>query len=337
MSKITNTIAILNSTVGLTAEQTLTNKTLTTPIITAPAITTGTIAETTITSASITTATHTNYFDQVSSATPATPASGRIRYFAKSRAGRVLPHIVGPSGIDTALQPALFGNSTFMWLPGTGTTLAINWGCSWTARNSGTSAAQAHPAITTTNAISSMTRATFGTGTTTTGSSGIQSSSPICWRGNATGLGGFFFFARFGVETHQAAMQYLVGLSALNAALTGQPSAQNNTVALVKDSADTGWFIATRDGTTTTKTTTGLAVTAGDVLDFMLYCPPNGSNITVRLINAVTGTVHVDDVIVSTNLPTDTSLLYAHAQCRSTSGTTAKLLAVNRLYVETDL
>lgn len=276
------------------------------------------------------------WFDSPATSIPAAPAAGDLRWFARDRAGRILPHIIGPSGIDVALQPALFGNTTYMWLPGTGTTVAINWGTSWTARNAGTGAAQAHPTKASTNALTSLSRATFGTGTTATGSSGIQSSASVAWRGNAANLGGFFFFARFGVETHEAAMRYMIGLSALNAALAGEPSVQNNTIALCKDSTDTNWQFVTR-GTTTTKTPTTLAVSAGPILDLTIFAPPNGSNITVRLVNAVDGTVYMDNVVISANLPTNTTFLNAHAQCMSTVGTTAKLLALNRIYVECDL
>lgn len=270
-------------------------------------------------------------------AVPSAPASGFMEIFARSRAGRMLLNIIGPSGVDTPLQPALFGNSIFMWLPGTGTTLAINFGTSFTARNSGTGAAQAHPARASTNALTSLSRATFTTGTTATGSSGVQSSATIAWRGNATGLGGFFFFARVGIETFASDMQVLVGLSALNAALAGEPSAQNNTIALAKDSTDTNWQIVARDGSAVTKTNTTLAAAAGTVLDFSLFCPPNSSTITARLTNAVDGTVYVDNVALSANLPVNTTFLYAHAQVRSTTGATGKVLALNRLYLESDL
>lgn len=277
------------------------------------------------------------YLDYPVVATPATPSAGTLRTFARSRAGRALPHYVGPAGLDSALQPALFGNTSYMWLAGTGTTVAINWGSNWTARNNGTSAAQAHPTKASTNALTSMNRATFGTGTTATGTSGIQSAASVAWRGNAAGLGGFFFFSRFAVETHEPAMRYMIGLSALNAFLAGEPSAQNNTIALIKDAADSNWFLATRDGTAVTKTPTGLAVAAGTILDLTMFAPPNGSNVTVRLVNAVNGTVHLDNVVITNNLPVNTTFLFAHAQCMSTVGTTAKLLALNRIYVETDL
>lgn len=277
------------------------------------------------------------YFDTPAVAIPSAPAAGDLRWFARSRAGRILPHIIGPAGIDVALQPAMFGNTIYMWLPGTGTTLAVNYGTAFTARNSGTGAAQAHPTKASTNAITSLNRATFGTGTTATGTSGVQSASTVAWRGNAANLGGFFFFSRFGVETHEAAMRYMIGLSAHNAALAADPSTLANSIMLVKDAADANWFISTRNASTGTKTATGLAVAAGTVLDFLIFCKPNDTKVTVRLVNAVTGEVYVNDVEITLNLPVNTAFMYMWAACQSTVGTTAKLLALNRMYLETDL
>jgi len=277
------------------------------------------------------------YVDFPDVSTPAAPAAGSLRYFAQAQAGRMLPAVIGPSGLDTNLQPALFRNSVYMWLPGTGTTVSVAWGTNWVARNSGTSAAQAHPAKASTNDLTGLSRATFSTGTTATGTSGIQSGATVAFRGNAAGLGGFFYFARFGVETYRADLQIQVGLDARNAALGGDPSAQNNSCGICKDAADTDWHFYTRSGSATTKTTTGVAIAAGTILDLMMFAPPNGSGITFRLVNAVTGAVLVDDVTVTTNLPVDTTFMFAHAAVRSTTGTTAALLALNRIYVECDL
>jgi len=266
---------------------------------------------------------------------PAAPADGLVM-FNRIRGGRHIPSVIGPAGVDVALQPALFGNSVFMWLPGTGTTLGINWGTSFTARNSGTSAAQAHPTRASTNAMTSLNRATFGTGTTATGASGIQSSATVAWRGNAAGLGGFFFFARFGIETLATDQRAFVGLSANNATMAADSSTWNNTCGIGKDSANTTWQIIMR-GTAVTKTNTGITVTAGQILDFAMFAAPNGSNITCRIANAVTGAVLYDNTSFTTNLPTNTTFLHMQAHTQSTSGTTAKLLALNRMYVETDL
>jgi hypothetical protein len=158
----------------------------------------------------------------------------------------------------------------------------------------------------------------------------------VAWRGNAAGRGGFFFFARFGVETHAADTRNFIGLSANNAAMAADPSTWNNTSGLCKDVADTNWQLLTR-GTVAAKTDTGLAVAAGTILDLMLFCKPNDTKITARLVNTMTGVVYLDNVDVTANLPANTTFLFMQAHHQSTVTTTATLLALNRLYCETDL
>lgn len=266
-----------------------------------------------------------------------TAPSDGLNLFNRKRANRNTVRMLGPSGVETALQPALFGNSVVLWLPGTGTTVGINFGEAWTARNAGTGAAQAHPARASTNALTSMKRATFTTGTTATGSSGIQSTNTVAWRGNAAGLGGFFFYARFGIETFASDIRVMIGLSALNAALTGEPSAQNNSILIGKDAADANWQIITRDGTTANKINTGVAIAAGDIIDFFAFMAPNSSTLAVQMVNAVTGASLYENTNITANLPVNTTFLNAHAQIMSTTGTTGKVLALNRIYIETDL
>lgn len=268
---------------------------------------------------------------------PSTPAAGDLVVWAKNRAGRMFLNQMGPSGLDTSVQPALFGNSVSMWLPGNGTTVSIMFGVGFTARNSGTSAAQATPALASTNALTQMKRATFGTGTTTTGASGIQSTTTVCWRGNAAGLGGFFFQARFGIETLLSDQRAFVGLSANNAAMAADANTWNNTIGIEKGTADSTWFIVERNGTTATRTNTTCTVTAGQVLDLMMFCKPNDTKVTIRVVDPVTGTVYVNNVDFNTTLPVNTTFLYMQAHTQAVSGVTAKLLALNKMYLETDI
>tara|TARA_R110000868_G_scaffold103000_2_gene283728 strand:- start:1285 stop:2214 length:930 start_codon:yes stop_codon:yes gene_type:complete len=277
-----------------------------------------------------------NYIDLPDVVTPAAPAVGWLRMFAKTRAARATLNSIGPSGVDVAYQPAFFGNTIIMWLPGA-TTSQTSFGVTYTARNVGTAAAQDTPARASTGAMTSISRARFGTGTTATGASGTQTAATVAWRGNGVGLGGFFFNARFGVETLAADQRIMVGLSANNAAMAADGSTWANTCALVKDSADSTWQFATRNATTLTKTPSGATVTAGQVLDLYVFAPPNASTINVRLVDAVTGTIYMDDVEIATNLPVSTTFLYMQAHTQSVTGTTAKLLALNKMYLEQDL
>lgn len=277
------------------------------------------------------------YLDIPDVVTPAAPAAGWLRMFAKTRAARATLNSIGPSGIDVAYQPAFFGNTIIMWLP-SATTAQTAIGATYTARNNGTGAAQDTPARASTNAMTSMTRARFGTGTTATGASGTQTAATVAWRGNGASLGGFFFNARFGVETTAADLRMMIGLSANNATMAADGSTWANTCALVKDSADSTWQFATRNATTLTKTASGCTVTAGQILDLYVFAPPNNSaTVYVRLVDVITGTIFMDDVAITSNLPVNTTFMYMQAHTQSVTGATAKLLSVNKMYLEQDL
>jgi hypothetical protein len=272
----------------------------------------------------------------VATTAPAAAAASTVKLYAWNRAGRVLPFFIGPSGLESSVQPALFGNAVRMWLPGTGTTVSINFGTSWT-----TSATQAHPAITNTSYMTQMLRATFTTTTTAGNQSGVRSAAPVCWRGNASGLGGFFFFARFGILTYTSTMQVFVGLAAASGVMGGDPNTINDSVYCGKNTGETVWKAGVRDTSAASETSSGrTTVAAGstDIFDFYAFCKPNDSKITLRLIDMTTGTVLVDNVEKSANLPTAGTMLYAHAECRNVAGGAGSAVAIflTRIYIETD-
>ncbi len=271
------------------------------------------------------------------SSEPSAPTGGIIPY-SKNIAGRSLPKFVGPAGMDSPLQPALFGNNVVMWLPGTGTTLAVNFGTSFTARN--ITGAQSHPAPASTNMYTSMRRAEFAAGAVAGQASGIQGSVAQFWRGNAAGLGGFYFFARIGSPASGAAAgsRFFVGLSSRNATTAVDFAGVPNTVGLCADSGDTNWQLLCVDGSTVaSKYDTGLAkTTTAVVLDFYMFCKPNDSKVTFRLVRRDTDVVVVDNVERTSNLPASTTFMYPWLNA-SSSTANASTLGMNRLYVESDI
>ena len=297
--------------------------------------------------ATITTQGHLNLKDP--GAVPSAPSSGLV-LFTEDHAGRMLASVVGPSGFDYNLQSALYGNTNYLWLPSTGTTLAINWGTSWTSISSGTGAVQSHPVKAATNAMSSMNRANFGTGTTLTGVGAIRSTNTVAWLGNAAGLGGFLFFARFGVETVSGTYRALVGLSTNTAALATTPAEPSNalvhSIYLAKDTSDTTWQVVTRgsttggtNGTNFNKINTGITVTANQILDLYIHSAPNSQSVKFYIKDGATGAdLYVGGVLgTASTLPGNTQFLYAQIQMASTTGTTIKTIALNTMYIECDL
>jgi hypothetical protein len=267
---------------------------------------------------------------------PPVPSTDELVLFARSRAGRIMLHQMGPAGVDVGLQPAIFGNSIVFFSPQGGTTIPAGLGSTSTTAQGGTGNAVSHPALATTNDYTVMTRTEFATGTTATGTAGFRSTLLPFTRGNAAGRGGWFFHCRFGMQAFSGTWQVLIGLSALAAILGGEPSAQANTAGLSHDSTDTNWQFLTRDASTPSKTDTGVAPAVNTPLDFSMFCPPQGTEITMRLANAMTGAILAGDTVKNANLPVNTAFLAVHFQLRSASGTTAKNIGMNRIYCEAD-
>jgi hypothetical protein len=203
-------IDVGSDVVTLAGTQTLTNKTLTAP-----------------------TADQVLLADQGS---VSTPAPGNLSLFARSYAGRMLTSAKGPSGLDFPMQAALFSNNVAMYFPATGTTAGQVLG--WTFTSTGT---VSHPALASTSPqpMNSMRRTRWASATTSNAIGGIFSAQTNTWRGNAAGLGGFFFYARFGQATNVNASRCFVGLSAASAGIVAaEPSAANDSIGIGYDASD---------------------------------------------------------------------------------------------------
>ena len=270
----------------------------------------------------------------IQSATP-TGVADVLKLFASRRANRSLLRMVGQSGLDVTLQPALFGNSVMLMTPSTGTGQSL-LGLSMTAQNAGTGAAQSTPAVQTTNDLTWMRRILFGTGSTATGASGIRTATVLFGRGNAANRGGWFQYFRFGVEAFESDLRLILGMTSSTAALAAEPSTYSHMQGLIKDSTDANWHFCTNGSDSVgTKVDTGVAVTEGQILDFFSFCMPNGDEIGFTL--ATPQGVVLAQHIATTDLPGATNLMVARVGIQSQGSTAAKSLAVNRMYIETDI
>ncbi len=278
----------------------------------------------------------TQYLDLIATKEPAAPDLNHLAFYAQSRGGRLLPHWVENNGLESAVQPALFGNNVVMWLSGSGSTVAIAFGATFSNQNVGGGAGSSTPALASTNAVTQMKRSAFSTGINGSGSSGVQTLTPVAWRGDKADLGGFFFFARFALEAYAPNERLIVGLSSLNGSLSVEPSSIVNSIALIKDSIDSTLQILCSDGTTATKINTGITPAVDQILDLILYCRPNDDKAYVRIVDTVTSEVYMDNVLLNATLPSAAAFMNIQAQVQSTSGSTPKLLSINRLYLETN-
>ena len=289
----------------------------------------------------------TGYTDYSAISDPSAPGSDTLRLYAKKVSERVMPKWVGPSGVDMVFQPALFNNNVVLYLPNTGTTAGLNLGTPWAVTTT-----VAHPAPTA--GIWTQIKRTTSTNVVTTtnqtlGVSSIVSTAAQFWRGNSAGLGGFFFFARFGIETLTAgspnATRLFVGLhSGTTNILASDTVPAISAIGLWHDTTDGANVInlLTKDGSTATKNTlTGSPSTpysTGQAYDFYMFAKPNDSVIYYRLDNLNTDTTLVDSSC-STTLPANTAFMGpVVGMSNGTANTTAATvgIGVNKIYIESD-
>ncbi len=271
-----------------------------------------------------------------SSAEPNSPASGNLLVYSKDVAGRMLLKTKGSSGVDTPLQPALFFNSIAFSAPSTGATITTFGMPNQTVGTAST------PTKTSTNLHTSMRRTSVTSAGTANAAAELRSAQSLVWRGNAAGLGGFFYTCRFAINSTTANQRLFVGLDDRTAATstTQNPSAITNMVGVGWDSADSNLQIMGNDATgTATKIDAGANFPANNttaVYEFVMFAPPNGSSVGYRLTRLDTGDETSGSITNSTDLPANTTFL-THHEYMNNGGTAASVvLDVMRVYVESD-
>jgi hypothetical protein len=237
-----------------------------------------------------------------------------LRIFARKRAGRMTPKYVGPSGVDHPLQDKLSEEGEVLYFPNNGTTVGLNLGLAWT---SGGTVSHPTPSSTAPAVYSQQKRTRWANVVTTTNQFlGLRTATAEkrFWRGNAAGLGGFNFHARFAVGLWPAAtVRLFVGLNDSNAGWAISDTLTGDGCGFWHDTTEAASVLTfvTRDGTTATKSaaiTLAANLQAGQVFDAYIWSAPNGGSIGYALIEINTGTVLVDTT-TSTTLPRTTVFL----------------------------
>ncbi len=268
------------------------------------------------------------------SSEPSAPAAGALKVYAKDIAGRMLLKMKGPTGLDTPLQPALFTNNVAMLLPSTGTTITV-----WGMQNTTVGTAST-PTITTADLANSIRRVRVTSAATANAASELRSTQPLVWRGNASGLGGFFYAVRFSINSTTANQRLFSGLMAATGATSTStsPSSLVNMVGVGWDSADSNLQMMANNNTgTAPKIDLGSSFPANNtsaVYELIMFAPPNGSTIGYRVSRLDTG--DVTSGTISTDLPQNTVVLTHHQYMNNGGTAAAVVLDVNRVYVESD-
>jgi hypothetical protein len=270
-----------------------------------------------------------------------TATAGKLGVQARMWAGRMMLQIRGPSGAQTYKQPHFGENSISLWQPaGNSTTITAIGAAALTATGTATAAN-----VATTNRHTYMKRLEYlVTVAATTAVAGFREG--VAQRtvgGPAAGDGGFFFCCRWGPATGVATTtnRAWVGMSSSTAAPTDvEPSTITNSVGMGWDAADTNIQMMHRGAGAVTKIDLGASfpVPTADrtkAYEIALFSPP-GTTQTVGYYVTDLATGAVASGTISTNMPTNTTLLAARGWM-SVGGTSSVIgIALMGLYLETD-
>ena len=266
---------------------------------------------------------------------PAATSANQMRFYAKSVSGRMMPKFIGPSGLDTVLQAALFGNGIQVLSPNTTTTFSAIGTPSPTIVGTAST-----PAISA-GSLRTQTRRTIITSAATANSAAeARLAATSCWLGNSAGLGGFFTSTRFATSTAIANQRIIVGLLSVTTAIatTQSPSSLTNCIIIGNDSADANLQIMHNDAAgVCTKIDLGASFPAANtsaVYESIFFASPNATTVQYRVTRLDTGAVASGTL--STDLPSNTTFLAWHAYMNNGGTASAVVLEIMRYYLETD-
>ena len=283
-----------------------------------------------------------SYADFTAIANPSAPGASTLRMWARTVAGRTVPKVMGPAGVDYPLQSSLWGNQVQQVTPATGTTAGSFIGGSLTSAGT-----VSHPTPTNTSRATGMRRIRHANVVTTTnqvlGFHGGAADMACYLRGNGNGPGGFMLFARFSTALWAAnTVRLFVGLRSGTTAIVASDTLPAVSMCgfwhATTDNGTTINFV-TKDGTTSNSTAITVPTLAADVgFDAYIYCPPQGSTIFYRLDRLDTAATIVD-TSTATNVPAATTFMAP--ECAMSNGTanttvTTVAIALNKLYIESD-
>jgi hypothetical protein len=277
--------------------------------------------------------------DQLGMPMPATSAAAvraastdSLTFFARKIAGRMTPKYIGPSGVDQILQDKISTNKYCMYLPNNGATVGLNYGIAWT---SGGTVSHPTPSSAAPAAYNQMKRTRWANVVTTTNQVlGIRTAAAekIFWRGNAAGLGGWNFHARYLIGLWPASTcRIFAGLNSSTAGLVASDALAGDLCGFWHDTtmaANRLDFVCRDNVTTSTVAITLPAnIAAGQAYDIYIWAPPNGSSIGYRIEDNITGAV-IAEGTQTANLPRNTIFLGPElAMSNGTANITATTVA----------
>lgn len=279
----------------------------------------------------------------VANASPTAPPAGHVKVFGRSIASRMMTAFMGPSGLDSALQPSLARNKVGWWCPpGNSTTVPGVLGLpALTATGTATTRN-----VATTNMATRMRRLGYVSAAGAGSLAGARAAIAQYTIGNggSPALGGFFVTYRF-VPSDAATVagrRMFVGLlSATGAPTNVEPSTLTNCVGVAQLSSSSNLHIVYGGSAAQTPIDLGASFPAGtlsvDVYDLTIFASPTG-DLYYSVTRLNTGDVAEGQLagVAGVAIPASTTLLCLSAWVCNNATALAAAIDLCSVYVETD-
>lgn len=270
---------------------------------------------------------------------PAIPGVGTLKAYAKTIAGRAFLRVLGPSGLKTPLQPALFQNTVRLVTPNTTTSMTAIGGAITSVGTLSTPTPTEQLGFMTNFASAATALITTGTGdalflwtrgTVPGGSNGffisIRAAFPdASYDSTGAGVG-----TRAFVGLYSGTMSSSVLADDIAAAGVGFQRLHTDTG--LKDS---NWFIVTRNAGPQVRLNTGIPFAAGKIMDFYLFTAPLSNVINWRIDNLSDGTSAEGVLSNEADLPPAGTPMRAGIQLQTVDAV-VRNVRLGRLYGEAD-
>lgn len=274
--------------------------------------------------------------------TPATPAADKVSLFARKIAGRMFPGFVGPSGLDSALQPLLARNKVGYWCPpGNATTVPGVLGFTAPTITNFTATARN---VATTNLFTRMRRLGFVTAATAGTVGHWRQAVAQYTLGNGSGVGGFTYVVRFGISDPALVSdaRMFMGVRNVVTPTNVEPSTMTQCVGIGHGAADTNLFLYYGGSAAQTPINLGAKFPVNkssvDMYELALFAAPNATDIDYEVTRLNTG--HVVTGTLSgtpgTQIPSSSTLIGPWGFRTNNASALAVAIDVASAYIETD-
>jgi hypothetical protein len=285
---------------------------------------------------------HNSFSEYAEIANPAPPSSGNMRFYARNISGRTMPKWNPPSGTDQIVQPGIFNNTISMWTPNASAT-GISIGPGWFTPTG--NFASLVGSYTVGSIYTTINRARYtNVQTTSVQTVGPRSLSGFVTTSSVANVGGFFFFARWGIEQARpdfSSVRAFVGLGNNSSVVSTSISAARNLAGFGWDTGDNsvlGFYTNDNAGAPTKiPITTKVSVFSG--YDSYIFAKNGVSSVLYFRLDDINTSSIIAEGSVFSNLPDGHVRLFAQAAVSNGPYGQNSIIGigVNKIYVETDL